>query len=89
MLPKAANGPTHVSGIIVIQGIISGSIMIADSPESAWFFEATKKIHANKAVARSRNKPAAVQPPGESLSIGFSILSLALSLAPASAVPPE
>ena len=88
MLPRAASGPTHVSGIIIIQGIISGSIMIADSPESAGFLEAIKNIHAKRAVARSRNKPAAVKPPGESLNVGFCIISLTLSLAPASAIPP-
>jgi len=73
MHPRPTYGPSQRSGRIIIQGMANGRSNIADSPESAGFFEATKKIHAKTAMARSRNNPATARPPRERLKTGFRV----------------
>jgi hypothetical protein len=68
------NGPTKAFGISIIHGIANGRSNMPDSPESAGFFEATKKIHTNVATARNRNIPAAMIPPIENLMLSFNIV---------------
>ena len=54
--------PSHFVGSIEIQGIANGTSQIPDSPESAGFVDATKKIQANTIPAASRKSPAAMLP---------------------------
>jgi hypothetical protein len=56
--------------MIDIHGIAKGRSRIPDSPESAGFFDATKKIQAKTEAAATRKSPAAKKPHRESLNTG-------------------
>jgi len=57
----------------MIHGIANGSNMIPDSPESAGFMEATKKIQQKTPTASDRNSPPAIKPANDFLILGFNM----------------
>jgi hypothetical protein len=70
MQPNPTHRPSHLLGMIDIQGMAKGNSRMPDSPESAGFFDAIKKIHEKTDAAASRKMPDARKPPRESLNVG-------------------
>lgn len=59
--------PSHLVGNMYIHGMANGSSRIPDSPESAGFFDVTKKTQKKTVPAASRKRPAARLPPRDFL----------------------
>jgi len=71
IIANPAAGLSQVLGTSIIHGIAKGKRSIPDSPESAGFFEATKNIQANTAMAENRKIPATMKPLQECLITSF------------------
>jgi hypothetical protein len=68
---EPTQGPSHLLGTSIIQGIAKGRSRSPDSPESAGFFDATKKAQVKTAAADTKKNPAAIAPPRETFSKGI------------------
>ena len=75
MQAKPAIGPSQRTGSHMIQGIANGNSRIPDSPESAGFLEATKKIQQKMARIKRTKIPLTVKPSGDHLILSFIMFS--------------